>query len=150
MGGVVHHGVARDRLREGVAEGAEAIDDPRLAGQHRGRARRNVLVHTGETRRQHIAGKRVPGRIPRGDRLQGVERAGLDDDPHRHEGTGTGPFRRSGGGGNIGFARQRHAVDADAHGPLIIAVPRQHVGEAPLIGLGAADQTLAVRRRVLA
>ena len=150
VGGIVHHGIARHGLGEGVAERPEAIDDPGLAGEHRRRAGGHVVAGAGEALGQNLFREGAAARIQGAHRAQGVGGAEIDRDLHRNERAGAGALRRAGRGGKRGFPGHGHAVDANRDGTLIIAVAREHVSEAAQVGLGAAHQPLAIRRRFLA
>ena len=123
VGGIVHHGIAADRLGEGMAEGPEAVDDLRLAGEHRGRAGRHLVVDPGEARRQHSSAKGAAAGIADTDRSEGCRAAR----PRPTILTGTRARARDASAARAaattrGLARQRHAVDADRDAALVVAV----------------------------
>ena len=147
---IVHDGIARHGLGEGVAEGAEAIDDLRLAGEHGRRAGRNVVAGPGEALGQHLLRERTAAGVEDGHGAQGVGGTEIDRDLNRHQRARARVLGNPCGGNQRGLAADRHSVDADRNGALIVAVTGEHIGQAAQIGLGAPHQPLAVRRRLLA
>ena len=150
VGRIVHYGIARDRLGEGMTERAEAVDDARLAREHGGRAGRHIVRHAGKARRQHLVSKGMPVEIAHADGAEHVERAWLDHDLDRHQGAVAGGFCRAGGSRDRALARENHAVDVNRDPTAIIAEARDRVGEAAQVLFGAPHDALAVGRSLSA
>ena len=133
-----------------MAQRPEAVDDLRLAGENGGGTSGDVVTHPGETLGQHFGREIVAARIGSRHRAELIERSGIDDDLHGHQGpvpAALGGTRRS---RHRGLARQFDAIDADGDLALVIAVAGEHVGQAAKVRLRPPHDALAVGRSVLA